>query len=81
MLEQHIKIGEGGRVIIPAAYRKELDLHPGDELIMRLQNGEIRLFRQMRAVERIRALVKKKKVKNVNYVDDFIAFRKQESGD
>ena len=78
-MQQHTKIGEGGRLIIPAAYRKALNLHPGDELIIRIENGELRLFRQSQALQRIRAAVKKKMTKKVNYVDEFLAERKRDS--
>lgn len=79
MYEQHTKVGEGGRLIIPAAYRKALNIHIGDELIIRLQDGEIRLFRQAEAIGRIRAAAKKMTKKGVNQTDAFIAFRKQDS--
>lgn len=79
MQQQHTKIGEGGRLVIPAVYRKALGLHPGDELIIRIENGELRLFRQSQALGRIRAAVKKKMAKKVNYIDEFLAERKRDS--
>lgn len=79
MHEQHAKISEGGRLIIPAAYRKALNLHVGDELIIRLEDGEIRLFRQSQAIERIRTAAKKHAVKNKNHTDDFLMARKQDT--
>lgn len=77
-MQQHIKIGDGGRLIIPAAYRKALNLQAGDEIIIRLEEGEIRLFRQSQALQRIRAALKKGG-KKVNHTDNFIAVRKQDS--
>ncbi len=79
MQQQNTKIGEGGRLVIPAAYRKALDLHPGDELIIRIENGELRLFRQSQALQRIRAAVRKKITKKVSHVDEFLAERKRDS--
>lgn len=79
MQQQHTRIGEGGRLIIPAVYRKALDLHPGDELIIRIENGELRLFRQSQALQRIRAAVKKTITKKINHVEEFLADRKQDS--
>ncbi len=76
---QHTKMGEGGRLVIPSAYRKALDLHPGDELIIRIENGELRLFRQSQALQRIRAAVKKRINKKVNPVDEFLTERKRDS--
>jgi AbrB family looped-hinge helix DNA binding protein len=79
MQQQNTKIGEGGRLVIPAAYRKALDLHPGDELIIRIENGELRLFRQSQALERIRAAVRKKLTRKVSHVDEFLEERKRDS--
>lgn len=81
MREQHTKISEGGRLIIPAAYRKALNIHTGDELIIRLQDGEIRLFRQAQAIERIRTATRKlaKQGKRISQTDAFLVFRKQDS--
>src|SRR5207248_1536702 len=36
----HVKLGEGGRVVIPAEYRKALGVKPGDDIVLRLQDGE-----------------------------------------
>ena len=78
MLEQRIKIGEGGRLVIPALYRKELNVQPGDELIIRLDDGELRLFNQQHALQRIRQAVHKKS--KTTATEDFLAFRKRDSG-
>lgn len=77
-MQYHVKIGEGGRVIIPAHYRKALNLHVGDELIIRLEEGEIRLFRQLNALQKLRSRAKSTSKKK-NCTDDFIAFRKKDS--
>jgi AbrB family looped-hinge helix DNA binding protein len=76
-MQCHVKIGEGGRLIIPAVYRKALDLKIGDELILRLDDGELRLFRQLSALQKIQSIAKSKS-KQKNHTDDFIAFRKKD---
>ena len=77
--ELRVKVGEGGRMIIPATYRKAMGIHPGDELVMRFQHGELRLFQQTQALKRIRALVKRKSHRD--HVSDFLASRKEDSGE
>ena len=77
MFEQRVTIGEGGRLVIPAAYRKKLQVKPGDELILRLQDGELRLFHQTQALRHIRQVLKNKTKKNAT--DEFLAFRKKDS--
>ena len=80
MQEQRIKLGEGGRLIIPAPYRKAMGVHPGDELIIRMQDGELRLFQQTQALKRIRAAVRRRKLENYG-VRDFLAFRREDGGE
>lgn len=77
-MQCYVKVGEGGRLIIPALYRKALNLQVGDELILQLEDGELRLFRQRHALDKIRAAVKASS-KNKNHTDDFLNFRKKDS--
>lgn len=37
------EIRQGGRIVIPAEFRKALDIHEGDKLLVRLQDGELRI--------------------------------------
>lgn len=80
MQEHTTKIGEGGRVVIPSEYRKALGLNIGDELILKVHNGELRLFHQKEALAKAVKAVRKIK-KRVGSVDDFLAYRKKDSGD
>lgn len=56
---QHIttRMTEGGRVVIPAEYRRALGIRPGDRVIMQLEDGEERLFTLDRAIRRAQDLV------------------------
>jgi len=77
-MQRHVKMGEGGRLIIPASYRKALNLHIGDELVLRLEDGELRLYRQSNALKNLRSIAKSKS-KHKNHTNKFIAFRKKDS--
>ena len=44
MMQARARINANGRVVIPAAVRKALDLRPGDDLIMRVEDGELRYY-------------------------------------
>lgn len=79
MEEFRVTLGDGGRIIIPAAYRKAMNIRPGDELVLRLQEGELRVFQQMQAMKRLRESVKQR-AKNFS-VEDFLAFRKQDGSE
>ena len=52
-------IGEGGRLVLPAAYRKALKLDVGDEVLVTLEDGAVRVTTLAGAVERSQALVKR----------------------
>jgi AbrB family looped-hinge helix DNA binding protein len=53
------KIGAGGRIVIPAQIRSDLDVKPGDELILALKDGELRIFSLRQAVKRSQRLVRR----------------------
>jgi len=53
------KIGAGGRLVIPAKYRKALGLQPGEEVQLVMEDGEIRLVSLRRAVAKAQALVRR----------------------
>lgn len=50
MPEIRTKIGEGGRIVLPAEYRKALGLKPGDEVVLVLREGEVRLLTPKQAI-------------------------------
>jgi AbrB family looped-hinge helix DNA binding protein len=82
MAVNRITIGEGGRVVIPAEYRKAMQLKTGDELVVRMKDGELHLFSQQQAFKRLQALAQKHRPKHIkSMTDDFLAYRKQDSGD
>jgi AbrB family looped-hinge helix DNA binding protein len=50
MREIRTKIAEGGRIVIPAEYRQALGLQVGDEVILHLDNGALRILTPDQAV-------------------------------
>ncbi len=52
MSEYKTKVAEGGRIVIPAECRKALEIEVGDEVIMVLKEGELRIFTPSQAVKR-----------------------------
>lgn len=41
MRNVRMKVGAGGRIVLPAEFRKELGLAPGDEVLVVLDNGAL----------------------------------------
>jgi len=54
----HTKIGLNGRVVIPAAFRQAVGLAVGDEVVLRVENGEIVLASRVQQIRRAQALVR-----------------------
>ncbi len=46
-----IQIGPQGRLVVPSALRRELGLHPGDRLLVRVKDGAL-ILELRQAVER-----------------------------
>ena len=49
------KVVEGGRIIVPAAFREKLGLSKGDTVFMEVDDGELRVRPARSALRRIQA--------------------------
>lgn len=54
------RLDRSGRVLLPAEFRKVLGLRPGDELIVELGEGELRVLGLSEAVRRLQRFVKER---------------------
>ena len=70
---------EGGRIVIPAPYRKELDIKPGDELIVQLDEGELRVYSRAEALKRLQDQVTRAVPQGVSLVEELLHERKKEA--
>jgi len=52
MEDIHSKIAEGGRIVIPAGYRRALGLKVGDEVILRMADGEVHILTRRQAIKK-----------------------------
>ena len=73
------KIGLGGRLVVPAGYRRALGVKPGDEVILSLADGEVRMSTLERAIERAQALVRRYVPADVSLADELISERREEA--
>ena len=73
------KISEDGKVVISAEYRKALGLEVGDEVRMRVVDGEIRIDTLAHAIKRVQAWVRTFVPEGRSLSDELIAERRQES--
>ena len=72
------KIGKGGRLVIPAEYRKALGLKPGDEVqVALINNGEIRVFSMNQAIKLAQNLVRRYVPKDKSLSEELIRERRE----
>jgi len=75
--ETRQRVNENGRVVIPAAFRKALGINIGDEVVLRMEDGELRITTLKRRLERAQHLVRKHVKRGVSLVDELIAERRE----
>jgi AbrB family looped-hinge helix DNA binding protein len=75
--ETRIRVNENGRVVIPAPYRKALGIKPGDEVILRMEDDELRITTMPRRIERAQRRVRQYVKPGVSLVDELIAERRE----
>jgi len=76
-VETRMRVNENGRVVIPASYRKALGIKAGDEVILRVEDYELRITTVRRRIERAQRLVRKYVKPGTSLVDELIAERRE----
>jgi AbrB family looped-hinge helix DNA binding protein len=75
--ETRQRVNENGRVVIPASFRKALGINIGDEVILRMEDDELRITTLKRRVERAQRLVRKHVKRGTSLVDQLISERRE----
>ena len=78
VISSEVQVGAQGRLVIPAALRKALDLKPGDRLIAR-QEGERLVLERRESIEKRLQDRFRHIPKEVSLVDELIAERRAEA--
>jgi AbrB family looped-hinge helix DNA binding protein len=73
------KINENGRILIPAAMREQMDLKPGDSVVLTLENDVLRVESYLAVVRKIQEEFKQFRKPGGSVVDDFIAEKREEA--
>ena len=76
-----LTLGSGGRVVIPAVYRKAMKAEVGGRLMARVVDGELRLITPDMAIRRAQKWVRETIPAGVSLVDDLLEMRRQEVAD
>jgi AbrB family looped-hinge helix DNA binding protein len=76
---QSAKIVKGGRLILPAEFRRQLDLKDGDTVVIEMDRDELHIRSQRAAIRRLQETVARYIPEGVSLVDELIAERRAES--
>ena len=75
--ETRTRLNENGRLVIPASYRKALGIKAGDEVILRVEDDELRITTMKRRIERAQRRIRQYVKPGVSLVDELIAERRE----
>jgi len=75
--ETRTRVNENGRVVIPASFRKALGIDVGDEVVLRIEDNELRILTLKQRIERAQRLVRQHVKPGTSLVDELIAERRQ----
>jgi len=72
-----LKVNENGRVVIPAEFRKALGIQAGDEVLVWMEDDELRMTTMRKRIERAQQRARKYLKPGVSLVDELIAERRE----
>jgi AbrB family looped-hinge helix DNA binding protein len=75
--ETRMRVNENGRVVIPASFRKALGINVGDEVVLRIEDDELRITTLKRRLERAQQSIRRYIKPGRSLVDELIAERRE----
>jgi len=76
-----LKLGPGGRIVIPAVFRKAMQVKEGDRLMARVVDGELRLITPHMGIRLAQKIVRETIPGNDSLVDTLTENRRREVAD
>jgi AbrB family looped-hinge helix DNA binding protein len=73
-----VKLGEGGRLVIPAAMREALGVKPGDEMALEVVDGELKVKSYMAVIKELQAEFNSLVPAGTDVVGDFLRERRED---
>ena len=74
-----VRLMPGGHVALPPTLTKALGIQEGDNVVLRLEGDELRLYSRDTAIKRMQELVARHVPAGANLVDELIAERRREA--
>lgn len=75
--EIRLRVADNGRIVIPAAFRKALGIEIGDEVVLRVQDNELRITTQERRIERAQQRAQRHLKPGTSLVHELLAERRE----
>lgn len=79
MIRRQAKVVHGGRLILPAEVRREMELKDGDTVTLEFEDGELRIISPHIALMKFREEIRRYVPEGVSLVDEFIAEKRAEA--
>jgi antitoxin PrlF len=75
--ETRIRVNDDGRVVIPVSFRKAVGINPGDEVVLRIEDDELRITTLKARLKWAQQLVRKHVKPGTSLADELIAERRE----
>lgn len=79
MTSRAVKIVEGGKLVIPANFRRELGFNVGDTVIVEVSDGQLHVRSRKAAISVAQQLMRQLVPAGVSVADELIADRRAEA--
>ena len=76
---RRVRVDSAGRIVVPAGLRRALGIGTGQELLLSLDDGFVRMQTIDAALARVRAIARRRRSSGASVVDEFIAERRAEA--
>jgi AbrB family looped-hinge helix DNA binding protein len=75
--EARMRVSQNGRIVLPAAFRKALGINVGDEVVLLIEDDELRITTQQRRIQRAQRRARRYLKPGVSLVDELLAERRE----
>jgi len=75
--ETRTRVNENGRVVIPSSFRKALGIEVGDEVVLRIEDDELRITTQQRRIQKAQRRARQYVKRRASLVDELLAERRE----
>ena len=77
--DTRVRINENGRIVLPQPFRKALGVHAGDEILLRMEDDELRITTLKQRIQKAQQLVRKHVKRGTSLSNELIRERREAS--